>query len=122
MMGVAERHYDWKVKEMAKQGGILWGLRNTAIWTEDFRAEDPNAEPSTSTLAFRDADIMMKCMEQASFLYSHLGYSDEAYFHLSLSIHKQLHEILDAIRKRYDEVNEAFKSDNYYARQNKDQG
>ncbi len=53
----AERHYDLKVEQMTKQGGLLYGIKNHFTWP-DVKDEKVNIR-----LSFRDLDTMAKALE-----------------------------------------------------------
>lgn len=58
----AERHYDLKVEQMTKQGGLLYGIKNHFTWP------DVKDEKVSIRLNFRDLDTMAKALEQAGHL------------------------------------------------------
>lgn len=90
---VGERHYDYKCREVAKQG-IVNALHNVALWNEDdeFRADHP--ELSMHPISWRDCDLMLKILEQAR-------YVEAAEV---LGIKKWVHHTMQQIAARHEEI------------------
>jgi len=78
----AESHYDLKVQQMTKQGGLLYGIKNHFSWP-DVKDDKVNIH-----LNFDDLDTMAKALEQARrFLEPTLGTKG---VYLNAKIHKML--------------------------------
>ena len=64
MTSCAVNHYDHKVKSMADQGGVLYGIRNRFVKDESL---NPLSEVNVG-LTFVDLDLMAKALEIGSSL------------------------------------------------------
>ncbi len=98
---VGERHYDYKCREVAKQG-VVNGLHNTALWNEEADRglgtgdDHVTAEVSTHAISSSDCNIMLKILEQAC--YHQLGdvVVDD--------IRRWLRGVMDRIAARHAEI------------------
>lgn len=60
LIGMAELHYDYECKALAKKGGLLFGFRNRLSMNEE------GEPPVPFTLTSREVDILCKVLEPLS--------------------------------------------------------
>jgi hypothetical protein len=69
MILFSEMHYDYKCKELSKQGGVLYGMRNMFDARLPLRTGSPDdlAVRKVATITYRldagTADLLAKCVE-----------------------------------------------------------
>lgn len=65
---LSEQHYDHKCRELSKEGGMLYGMRNMFQFPLNLGTEDDKAIRLTATIIYRldstKADLLAKCAEQ----------------------------------------------------------
>lgn len=87
----AERHYDSKVQQMVKQGGLLYGIKNHFTWP------DVKDNKVKVLLSFIDLDTMVKALEQAI----HLDLIGKpAWIAKGIYLHDKIHKMLEFINRQ----------------------